>query len=216
MRLNLILFLSIFYLSSCSQVPGASQLYDAVKPLFGSKKAFMTQENISKLPYAAVSAKIGDGPEAMLILGRMDGENHHYFAQDKAVIILKKGRITRTYGLPANLWYTGFQTQDLFAQGLQHLKGPTEERRIIDLDRDGLQQINLCATFTAEGMECLNIYGRDYPLLRVRECVAVPHLKWHYQNIHWVLPQNGLVMKSIQHIHPDLSPVEITVLRPAG
>lgn len=176
----------------------------------------MTQESISKLPYAALSAKIGDGSETMLVLGRMDGTDHHYFAQDKAFIIVRHGRVVRSHGLPHNLWYTGFSTEDLFAQGLHTLKAPMTEKRIIDLNREGLQQIQVHATFKPEGTEKLDIYGREYPLIRIRECVSVPQLKWHYENIHWVFAHNGMVMRSMQHLHPSLGPIELIMLRPAA
>lgn len=205
-----LLLFCMFCLSGCSQVPGGAQLM----ALIGPKKPLMTQESISKLPYAAISAKVGDGPEAMMILGRMDGADHHYFAQDKAIIILRNGRIVRTYGLPHNLWYMGLSS-DIFEKGLNTLKAAATETRYIDLNRDGLQNIEIQATFTHEGTEKLTIYGREYSLLRLCETVNAPQLKWCYQNHYWVFEYNGLVMKSIQHIHPKLSPLQVTVLRPA-
>ena len=39
---------------------------------------------------------------------------------------------------------------------------------------------------------------------------------WDFENRYWVDPETGFVWVSEQHVNPDLDPLQISVLKPAG
>ena len=72
--------------------------------IFGHPDLPLTRDGISKLPYASMVARVGRGPQAVLILARVEGEDQHWISgADRSVLVLRGGRIVKTFGFPENL-----------------------------------------------------------------------------------------------------------------
>ena len=93
--------LASLLLSSCGENKIGRTIIDAYKLTFQDIPGpTITREYISKLPYASISAKIGKGPKSLLVLGRIENNEQYWLAADGVVLGIKKGRITKTAGLP--------------------------------------------------------------------------------------------------------------------
>ena len=62
----------------------------------------------------------------------------------------------------------------------------------------------------------MTIAGLDYDLLLVVEENRIEVDDWDFENRYWVDPETGFVWVSEQHVNPDLDPLQISVLKPAG
>ena len=57
---------------------------------------------------------------------------------------------------------------------------------------------------------------RRYKTRVIRESVVVEDLDWSFENTFWVDIRSGFAWKSVQHISPELPPIEIEILKPAA
>ena len=71
-------------------------------------------------------------------------------------------------------------------------------------------------TDTPQGLETIDLLGKSISTLKVDEDCRSDQLDWSFRNLFWVSPSSGMVWKSVQHIHPDLGAIEVSVLRPVA
>jgi hypothetical protein len=87
---------------------------------------------------------------------------------------------------------------------------------MIDLPDRYLTGVPQQATYQVGKLESIEIMGVDRPLLRVEEVVRTPALALSETNIFWVDPDNGRVVASKQYLVPELPPLFLTEVYPAG
>jgi hypothetical protein len=161
-----------------------------------------------------MAAKIGKGPRSLIILGRIRGEELHWFSADRAVFVTRRGRLIRTAGFPANLRNTRLMDDDPVAS-LGNKKPPAGSfRRLVDLVPANDYGILITSKLEAFGPQTIEIAELRFDTEVFREDCAARELDWKFQNWYWVDPKNSLIWKSTQHIHPDIPPVELELLKP--
>ena len=87
------------------------------------------------------AVRLGDGPQRLLVLGRYDGEMLDWISAEREVIVTRRGRVVRTYGLPEDLKETVFLTADPVGRPSGAVAGSQECLRALDLEpghRDGV------------------------------------------------------------------------------
>ena len=171
---------------------------------------------IDSIPYATMSAKIGRNPRALTVLGRVDNKDLYWFSGNQVVFVTRAGRLLRTAGLPANLKRTWLMDDD----PLGTLRGGEPPmgsyRRLIDLGPPDRYGILITSQLESVGPASIVISELQFGTQLYRERNTAREFDWSYENRYWVDPDNGLVWKSTQHIHPDSPPLELEVLKPAA
>jgi hypothetical protein len=176
----------------------------------------MTRADIEKIPYASIAVRMGDGAQALLILGRYDGDDLHWISADREVIVTRHGRVVKTYGLPQDLKNTSFLTRDPLGAPNTDYAASAEFLRAIDLEPAHQDGVLVRSRFTAIGSEEIDILGDPLATTVLREESAAPDLAWQFVNQYWIDPRSGYVWKSRQYAAPQLPPLEIIVYRRAA
>ncbi len=171
---------------------------------------------ISSLPYASISAKIGKGPRSLLILNRKSEEDLHWVSADRAVIVTRHGRVTRSFGFPENIAYTEFLSNDPVNRQL-HTDGKKPVFvRVIDLEAEDRKTIPILSEFVAIGPREIEIAELKIKTILVREDNVAKTINWKFSNYYWADIYDGYIWKSRQHISRHFPPIEIEVLKPSA
>jgi hypothetical protein len=151
-----------------------------------------------------------------MVLGRYERDLLHWISSDKITLVTRDGRLVRTAGLPENLVGTNFVGDDPLVRAGNKIPGQSTSSRTIDLRPQNLFGIPVQTTLIVEGPRQIEIVGRHYSTIQIRELASVELLDWEFENLFWVDAQTGFVWKSLQYISPDLPPVEMEILKPAS
>lgn len=173
-----------------------------------------TREQVDQLPYATLAAGVGDGPRAMLVLSRAEGEDLHWVTADKVVLVTRRGRLIKTAGLAAaNLSDTRTLDPDPLSQP-ELWNTERQWRRSVDFRSNGEFGITLVAKWRPEGFEEIATFRGPRRALRVRERCEGPGAGWTLDNTFWLDSATGTVISSVQHITPDSLPLRLEILKP--
>lgn len=202
--------------AACSNV----RIGDVYQAAYGLLRGFpdvpLTREQIARLPYASMRAKIGRGPRSLLILARYAGPDLYWMSADGALFATRGGRLVKTAGLTANLKDTRFIDPDPVAPGLHRLEGAVQARRIIDIDRGHAFNVPVTAWLEPVGHERIEILGLTFDTVMVRERNLAELLDWRFENTFWADRETGFIWKSVQHIVDLFAPLEFEILKPAA
>lgn len=174
----------------------------------------LTRQDIDKLSYATMRAKIGRGPRGLLALGGYDGQNLQWFSKDGAVFVTRGGRVLQTAGLPENLRGTQWENTDPVQDGLQKLTAPTDFIRWIDSDFENRYQMQIESRFELVRHEKIEILAREYVTIFATEICRAPDIGWNFTNQYWIDEKTGFVWKSRQYIARSFGPLQFEVLKP--
>ena len=203
-------------LGGCANSPAISNALDVAKvQVFGYPNLPLRRSTIAKLPYASMTARVGKGPQALLLLARSDGEEQHWISGlDRSVLALRGGRVVRTFGFPENLKNTRADEIDPVDRLLHKLTGPVRHTRYIDLDRGPHFDLVMDSVFESLGPQKVRIVELDFDTILVREKNVARTLNWRFDNLYWVDPADGFVWKSRQVIARSFPPVHFEILKP--
>ncbi len=184
--------------------------------IFGSPDFPIERAAIAKLPYATMRAKIGRGQRSLVVLGRRDGLDLHWFSADRVVLVTRAGRLVKTAGLPRNIRATQFTAADPVDRRLHELRAPVRTTRTVDFDDDSGFGMPIDSRFESLGPRVIAILDIDFDTVLVRERNTSRTRRWSFDNFYWVDPVDGFVWKSLQHIVRDYPPIEMEILKPAS
>ncbi len=234
-RRSLLLGTSTLLLGGCLTSPIIGNAFNVVKAqLFGYPDLPLPRSTIAKLPYASMTARIGGGPQALLLLARSQGREQHWISGlDRSVLALSGGRVVKTFGFPENLKNTRNQGPDPVDRGLHKLARPEpggqtgqaetppqplRHSRYIDLDLGPKQApyygLVIDSEFHSLGPRNVRIVELEFDTILVREQNSARSLNWKFENLYWVDPADGFVWKSVQHIARSFPPVQFEILKP--
>jgi len=184
--------------------------------ILGYPDLAMKREAISKLPYASMAARIGRGPQSLLILSRLEGADQHWISPDRAVLVTRGGRVVKTYGFPENLRDTMTGPDDPVDRRLHLLAGPLEYTRRMALDVPSPYEVDVDSRFETVGPETITVFEVELETIVVRERNTARQVNWSFENTYWVDNIDGYVWQSTQHIARSFPPVVAQVLKPPG
>ncbi|HEY0282764.1 MAG TPA: YjbF family lipoprotein [Rhizomicrobium sp.] len=190
----------------------AAAIYAAVKNSWGASGKKVTLEEAAAVPYASMGVRLGNSPQAMIILAG-DSDGQRLWTSGAGVAIMTRaGRIVRTAGFPYNLGGYGPGTNSVDKDGVRSLHWQAD---FPDLK---LYSVPIVCRERPARNETIVILGKDIHTQRVDEsCTSEGgSLDWSFGNTFWIDPSSGLVWRSIQHIHPQLDSIETEILRPPG
>jgi hypothetical protein len=204
-------------LSGCADSPVLVNAYDALKFLaVGLESEEINRRTVNKIPYASISAKIGKGPRSILLLGKKDGQELHWFSSDNAVIVTTNGRISKTAGFPENIKKTTLNSPDPVNRQFHRKKFPEYSRRSIDIDVGNHFSIPIISKYKTFGPREISISGIKIKTILVQEQNTSKTLNWDFTNYYWGDIYDGFIWKSRQHVSRNFPPIDIEILKPSG
>ncbi|NAW63932.1 YjbF family lipoprotein [Photobacterium halotolerans] len=214
---------------------GCSQKFQNVSDTFrlavrGDDDTVKSSAWIEQLPYASMYARIGDGPQAFMVLALAEPAavltsskateptmQLKWLAADKGMLVTEHGRLVKTLNLPlGNLVQVTAETPDPVALGLQLPTTPTTWTRRIDWQPGYHFGYQLTSRFEDKGLVTIKINNITQSARYFIETVDVPSLDLQFDNAFWIEPASGQVLKSRQLIAPGLPEVETQLLKAYG
>ncbi|MEZ8013226.1 MULTISPECIES: YjbF family lipoprotein [Vibrio] len=225
----LIISLGLFLAGCSQQFQDVNSTFD--EAFFGSSDVELSKEYIQTLPYSSIYAEVNDQGKIFMVLAYV-GENPQtgaeqlkWMSSDKAMIVTENGRIVQTLLLPyENL--SGLAFQPLSAFSSANSSSP-DSSSVFDLSANpGAQQwqavydwqpnyrfgykANITRTYT--GNETVETPLVSISTKKFQEKINFPMLEQEITNEYWV-DSKGKVVKTIQYLGPDMTRLELTVLK---
>jgi hypothetical protein len=176
----------------------------------------LTRADIDRIPYASVAVRMGNGPQALMILGRYDGDRLDWISGDREVIVTRRGRVVRTYGLAEDLTETVFLSPDPIGEPSGAVAASQPCLRTVDLDPGHRDGVVVRSSMEKLRDESLDILGEHIATELWQERGTASQLDWEFTNLYWIDSNSGYVWKSRQAATPALPPLEIIVYRRAA
>lgn len=219
------LVLATLFLSGCSQK--FNDVNDTLRiALLGENDAQKSALEIQSLPYASLYARLGDGPQAFMVLALAEPEfgtspnnpqpiQLKWLSNDQGMLVTEHGRLVKTLNLPSgNLLASQSTFTDPLAQGLHLAQTPKHWQRQVDWQPGNHFGYHLNSEFSNQGKAVVLINNTPVETLHFTEHVTVESLALRFDNDFWLDPQTGTVLKSRQKLAPGLPYVEMTLLKP--
>lgn len=195
-------------LASCADFGGdAASIYQVGKVLWKGPREVSLSEAATS-PYASIGVRVGGRDQFMLILATNSGGRQLWTSAARIAVVTSQGRIVRMTGFGKEMALTRSATSNDSAQRLAW-EADFPDRK--------LYSAHMTCERGAVRKENIVILGKIMRTLRVEESCKVQSgaFGWSFKNTFWLDPQNSMPWRSIQHVHPDLPALEITVLRPS-
>ena len=200
--------------SGCAVSPTIANLADVAGLVVrGAPDAPVTPEYVANLPYATLTAKIGRGQRALLVLAAYDGPDLRWAATNNAALVTRSGRLVKTAGLDRDLRGTHGIEDDPIAAATFAFAGV--HQREVDIGPRGPYGVPIDSTFEVRGRETIRILDTDHDTLVVQESNRARSIRWNFDNHFWLDFTTGYAWKSVQNFEPHSPPVEIQITKPA-
>lgn len=207
----------VLVLSACLDNPVA---LDAVRALrgtvMGGPDLDVTRTAVTNLPYASMAARVGRGPQGLLLLSYSQGDQQVWRAASEVVLVLRFGRLVRTAGFDEDLVSSRVLTEDPLEYGLHRLEGPREFSRTIDSEPGKRYGQPVDCRVETVGPRKITIVEIEFDTVLAREDCTARLVHWSFTNWYWVDPVDGFVWRSTQYFARSLPALEYSVLKPAG
>jgi hypothetical protein len=173
----------------------------------------MSRADVDRLKYACIAARMGDGPQVLLVLAPNDGVELNWVSAQREVLVTRRGRVVKTYGLVQDVKATIPLTPDPVGGSSGDFAVTKEFVRTLDLEPRHQDGVIVRSTFEPGGVEEIDILGDRFRTELWRERGAAPEIDWQFVNQYWIDPVSGYVWKSRQAAAPALPPIELIVYR---
>lgn len=225
--------LSVILLTGCVQK--FSHVNDTLKEAFnGFDDISMTAEEISQLPYASSYMRFNDGARIFMVLAFAEqnpatgNTQLKWVSSDRAMVVTENGHVVKTLRLStenlarrsslisptvttASTQNTTTQSQSVQANN-RWVEGHTLQA-VYDWAHGNHYGYQADITLTQQGKQTLDSAIWSKETTQWQEQVNFPQLEQSFTNQYWVT-DSGKVVKSIQYIGPDMTRIEIDILKP--
>jgi hypothetical protein len=158
-------------------------------------------------------ARIGKGPQSLVILYQQQKEVLSWIAADRTVMVTRHGRILQTGGLEKGIAATFFVEPDPLP-GIA-ARGSAAVHRMIDLPYRQQFSVLVTGTLQPEGNETVTILDRTFTTVRYREKITARQIDWEAENLFWIDQSTGTTIKTRQYLTPDLPVIETALTKSA-
>jgi hypothetical protein len=212
---------TLLLLAGCSSADSGNtnyaQFYQLVKQSVSATfgKVRVTRDQAASIPYASMGYTLDGSNQMLLVLATDSGGELLWTGPSHAVIVTRDGRIVRTIGLGHDL--AGLTAPSAAAPApAAAARGPFSSSRLEDFPELGLYGTLVSCRARLVGRQRIQILGQAITTNRVDEACRSQRPDWSFVDSYWVDPDNGLVWRSRQHIHPKGTEIETEVFRPPG
>jgi len=226
---SLIISLGLFLAGCSQQFQDVNSTFD--EAFFGSSDVELSKEYIQTLPYSSIYAEVNDQGKIFMVLAYV-GENPHtgaeqlkWMSSDKAMIVTENGRIVQTLLLPyENLSGLAFQPLNTFSSAnssspdsssafdVSMKPGAQKWQAVYDWQPNYRFGYKANITRTYAGNETVETPLASIDTKKFQEKINFPMLEQEMTNEYWV-GSKGKVVKTIQYLGPDMTRLELTVLK---
>ena len=217
-------------LAGCSQqFQDVNSTFD--EAFFGSSDVELSKEYIKTLPYSSIYAEVNDQGKIFMVLAYV-GENPQtgaeqlkWMSSDKAMLVTENGRIVQTLLLPyENLLGLAFQPLNMFSSAnssspgssstfdVSENPGAQKWQAVYDWQPNYRFGYKANITRTYAGNETVETPLASIDTKKFQEKIHFPMLEQDITNEYWV-DSKGKVVKTIQYLGPDMTRLELTVLK---
>ncbi|MFQ2504831.1 YjbF family lipoprotein [Aeromonas caviae] len=174
----------------------------------------LTSSELRALPYASAYIKVGDVPQALVILAYVDGPRMSWVSADGVMFVTQYGRLIKTVGLPNDLRYLGSLDKDPLKTSRVDKTPSMVWYSVAEWSKKYTSGYPLSMHYTQAGNEVLNIMDHSYKTTIVEEHVVTAPDEERWLNLFWIDEQTGQVRKFQQQLGPSLPMIEMTFLKP--
>lgn len=210
-----ILLSCAFLLSSCGSESTWRNAYKTAGAIFkGNSEFALSREQVNKIPYATISAKIGKGVEALLVLGYVKPSGLQWVSSNMAsLVITASGELVQTIGLEADLTkksIVGEPTKSFIDVGLGKKDGYSVDYFYKTPKPKVLRVKCFMKALADRDLEILEL---KYSTLYFQESCKSKQ-GWKFENEYWVDKKTGKVFQSRQYYLEKMDPILIKILKP--
>ncbi|KAB0482998.1 YjbF family lipoprotein [Vibrio chagasii] len=218
-------------LTGCSQqFQDVNSTFD--EAFFGSSDVELSKEYIQTLPYSSIYAEVNDQGKIFMVLAyvgenpKTGAERLKWMSSDKAMIVTENGRIVQTLLLPyENLSGLAFHPLNTFSSAnssspdsssvfdVSVNPGAKKWQAVYDWQPNYRFGYKANITRTYAGNETVETPLASIDTKKFQEKVNFPMLEQEMTNAYWV-DSKGQVVKTIQYLGPNMTRLELTVLKP--
>lgn len=204
-------------LAGCTTTPLLQTAAQTVQLFRQAPDAYpRTRENIDALPYAQLGVRFGSAPPAIFVLAKVRDDRQYWVSANNLLLVIRHGRIVETRGFPVDIQISSAAQADW----LPHYQPGTAppQAGVLALRVPAVPELSgtLETHLRTTGIEQLDIHGFHTEALRVEERISAPALEWSAVNVYWMSLRSNLAWRSLQHLGPDLPPVQIELLKRPG
>ena len=174
----------------------------------------LTSSELRALPYASAYIKVGDVPQALVILAYVDGPRMSWVSADGVMFVTQYGRLIKTVGLPNDLRYLGSLDKDPLKTSRLDKTPSMVWYSVAEWSKKYTSGYPLSMHYTQAGNQVLNIMDHSYKTTIVEEHVVTAPDEERWLNLFWIDEQTGQVRKFQQQLGPSLPMIEMTFLKP--
>jgi len=212
---------ALLLLNGCSSADSGNtnyaQFYQLMKQSmsasFGTVR--VTRDQAASIPYASMGYSQDGGNQMLLVLATDSSGELLWTGPSHAVIVTRDGRIVRTVGLGHDL--AGLTMRNAAVPPpAAAARAPFSSVRLEDFPELGLYGVLVSCRAHLVGRQQIDILGQAVATTRVDEACRSERPDWSFVDSFWVDPDNGVVWRSRQHIHPKSGEIETEVFRPPG
>lgn len=217
--LRLFIPLGLLLLSGCSAT--STDTYATFRyALFGGDDVEVTTEKVRELPYASAYLRVGDNPQALVVLAFADPDGSlSWVSSDNKLFITKAGRLYKTVGLKNDLYLVASSWPDplhKMADSPDDVLNPDAMpwQYNAEWENDYVSGYKMQAKFISAVPEKLLILDKSHDVMLVDELVSFGQSQNSWHNYYWFERSTGRILKSQQQLGPDLPVIEMTILKP--
>lgn len=167
---------------------------------------------IETVPYASAYLKIGNQKQIFVVLAFADQDpltgktQLKWVSSDKAMVVTENGHIVKTINLQNN------NIAGVYGQIPAYT--PTNTEYLLSYDWEERYRYGFPAhiTRTYQGKDVVITPLSTTSVDVYREFVEFPSLSETVENFYWV-DDKGQVVKTLQHLGPNMVPIELTILK---
>lgn len=190
--------------------------------MFGDADVSTTAEYIQELPYASIYAQINDQGKIFMVLAfvgqnpETGAEQLKWMSSDKAMIVTENGRVVQTLLLPyENLSGLTVKPTNALIPNFDVSAEPKAQQWQVTYDWQPDYRFGYSANIvrTYVNKETVQTPLASIETSKFIEQVSYPALGEQIENEYWVNSQ-GKVVKTVQYLGPDMTRLELTLLKP--
>lgn len=178
---------------------------------YGTPDVTLSSDDILRIPYASIYARVGSAPQAFLVLAFAENEQLKWVSQDRTMLITQHGRLIKTLGFLNNQSEIHTLEPDPLSQPLSIIEKQKWAWQLTWQEGRQRHTADLTSTFSPQNKVTLNFNGENARYQLINEYVS--NGDQHFSNRYWVNIRTGKVEKSQQFIGLGIISVEITQLK---
>lgn len=194
-------------LSACS---GSTKAYqEALQYAFWPKPdAELSLSQLAKRSFDSLYAKVGDLPQAVLVLAFEDANRQKWLSADQAMLMLDAGRLVKTTGFAEDVVFVANQGVDPLSKALRLIRPGDSFERVVDTKLPEHSAERQQLTISDIKPDVLTFFGHSFQVMVVTEQVLIKNK--HFTNYFYFDQPSGQLLKSRQQISLHFVPIELT------